>query len=98
MPKYLIRREIDGAGGMSAEEQQQAAQKSCDVLRSLGPEIQWVTSFVSDDAIHCIYIAPNDELIRKHAAESGFPADELYQIQSMMDPTSAERAEATATA
>lgn len=98
MPKYLIQRNIDGAGQMSPEDQQQAAQKSCDVLRDLGPEIQWIKSFVSDDAIHCIYIAPSEDLIRRHAQQSGFPADRVFEIGSVMDPTSAEAPAQAATA
>lgn len=90
MPKYLIKREIPGAGGMSAQDLHVAAQKSCSVLQNLGPQIQWVQSYVTDDAIHCIYIAPSEDLIRQHAEQSGFPADAIMQIRAVIDPTTSE--------
>lgn len=90
MPKYLIRREIPGAGSMSAAELQAASQKSCGVLRNLGPQIQWVQSYVTGDTIHCVYIAPSDELVRRHADEAGFPANEIMEIRAIIDPTTAE--------
>jgi len=90
MPKYLIKREIPGAGDMSPEDLQGASQKSCDVLRNLGPSIQWVQSYVTDNAIHCIYIAPNPEVIREHARTAGFPANDIMEIRAIIDPTTAE--------
>lgn len=90
MPKYLIKREIPGAGGMSAQDLHGAAQKSCSVLRNQGPEIQWVESYVTDNAIHCIYIASSEDLIRQHAEQSGFPANEIMQIRTVIDPTASE--------
>ncbi len=90
MPKYLIRREIPGAGSMSAADLQAASQKSCGVLRNLGPQIQWVQSYVTGDTIHCVYIAPSDELVRRHADEAGFPANEIMEIRAIIDPTTAE--------
>lgn len=90
MPKYLIKREIPGAGSMSAQDLQGASQKSCAVLQNLGPQIQWVQSYVTGDAIHCIYIAPNEEHIREHAQQSGFPANEIMEVKAIIDPTTAE--------
>ena len=90
MPKYLIRREIPGAGTMSAEDLQRAAQASCSVLHDLGPQIQWVQSYVTDDTIHCVYIAPRAGLIRDHAEQAGFPAEEVMEIVEVIDPTTAE--------
>lgn len=94
MPKYLIERKIAGAGQMSEADLQGIAKKSCDVLRQLGPNIQWVKSFVSDDAVHCIYIAPNEDLVRKHANEAGFLVDRIFTVGTVMDPTTAEAAAA----
>jgi cell division inhibitor SulA len=90
MPKYLIKREIPGAGNMSPQDLQGAAQKSCDVLQHLGPQIQWVQSYVTGDHIHCIYIAPSEEAIREHARQSGFPANKIMAVQAIIDPTTAE--------
>lgn len=90
MPRYLIKRHIPGAGQMSAEQLQGAAQKSCAVLQHLGPDIQWVQSYVSDDAINCIYIAGNKQLIHDHAEQAGFPVNEIVEIVSVIDPTTAE--------
>ncbi len=90
MPKYVIEREIPGAGKLSAEELQAIAQTSCGVLRSMGPEIQWVQSYVTDDKIYCIYIAPNEEMVREHATQGGFPADRVSRIGTVIDPTTAE--------
>jgi hypothetical protein len=94
MPKYLIRREIPGAGAMSPEELQAASQKSCGVLGHLGPEIQWVESYVTDDTIHCVYIAPDETLIREHADQAGFPANQILEVRAIIDPTTAEGARA----
>jgi hypothetical protein len=90
MPKYIIERELPGAGSLSAEQIQGISQKSCQVLQQLGPQIQWVESYVTDDKIYCVYISPNEELIKKHAAEGGFPANRISQVRRMIDPTSAE--------
>ncbi len=90
MPKYVIEREIPGAGKLSSAELQGISQKSCDVLRKLGSEIQWVESYVVDDKIYCVYIAPNEELVRKHAQMGGFPANKVSQVRSIIDPTSSE--------
>jgi hypothetical protein len=90
MPKYVIEREIPGAGKLSGNEIQAVAQTSCNVLRNLGPEIQWVESFVTQDKIYCIYIAPNEQMIREHAQQGGFPANRVSEVKRMIDPTSAE--------
>jgi hypothetical protein len=90
MPKYVIEREIAGAGKLSPEQLQSIAEKSCVVLRDLGPQIQWVQSYVTDDKIYCIYIAPNEEVVRTHAAQGGFPADRVSQVRAVIDPTTAE--------
>lgn len=90
MPKYVIEREIPGIGKMSPEQLQAASQMSCNVLRSLGPEIQWVQSYVTDDRLYCIYIAPNEQLIREHARQGGFPANRVSEIKETIDPTTAE--------
>jgi hypothetical protein len=90
MPKYVIEREIPGAGKLSAQDLQAISQKSCGVLRSLGPEIQWVQSFVTDDKVYCVYIAPNEQMVQKHAQEGGFPANRISEVRSVIDPTTAE--------
>jgi Nickel responsive protein SCO4226-like len=90
MPKYVIEREIPGAGKLSPEQLHAIAEKSCVVLRELGPQIQWVQSYVTDDKIYCVYIAPNQEMVRKHAAQGGFPADRVSQVKAVIDPTTAE--------
>lgn len=90
MPKFLIERKIPNAGKLSEQELQAISQKSCDVLRSLGTDIQWVQSYVLDDHIYCVYIAPDEKLIREHAQQGGFPADRILQIRGAIDPTSAE--------
>ena len=90
MPKYLIEREIPGAGNMSPQDLHSAAQKSCDVLTNLGSHIQWVQSYVTGDHIHCIYIAPSEEAIREHARQSGFPANKIMAVHAIIDPTTAE--------
>ena len=89
MPKFLIEREIPGAGKFSAADIQSIAQKSCSVLRSL-PQVQWVESYVTDDKIYCVYIAPDEQAIREHARQGGFPANSVAVIRRMIDPTSAE--------
>ena len=90
MPKYVIERELPGAGKLSATELQQISEKSCDVLRKLGPEIQWQESYVTDDKIYCVYIAPNEELIRTHAQQGGFPITGIAPVRKVIDPTTAE--------
>jgi hypothetical protein len=90
MPKYVIERELPGAGQLSAQQLQAVSQTSCGVLRKLGPEIQWVHSYVTQDKIYCIYIAPNEALVREHATQGGFPANRISEITSTIDPTTAE--------
>jgi hypothetical protein len=90
MPKFVIEREIPGAGKLSSSDLQGISQKSCSVLRNMGPQIQWVQSFVTDDKIYCIYIAPDEETVRKHAREGGFPANSVSQVRTVIDPTTAE--------
>jgi hypothetical protein len=90
MPKYLIEREVPGAGKLSPAELQAISQKSCGVLRAMGPEIQWIESYVTGDKIYCVYIAPNEDMVREHATRGGFPANRVSEIRRMIDPTSAE--------
>ena len=90
MPKYIIEREIAGAGNIPSNELQGISQTSCSVLRELGPQIQWVESFVTPDKIYCVYIAPNEEMIREHATRGGFPANSISEVKTMIDPTTAE--------
>ena len=90
MPKYVIERELPGAGKLSVEELQGISQTSCDVLRVMGPEIQWAESKVTDDMIYCTYIAPNEEMIREHAEQGGFPANKVSEVRTTIDPTTAE--------
>lgn len=90
MPKFVIERDIPGAGAMSPEQLQGVAEKSCGVLQNLGPRIQWVQSYVTDNKIYCIYIAPNEEMVREHARQGGFPATKVSQIRSIIDPTTSE--------
>lgn len=90
MPKFVIEREIPGAGKLSPEQLQAVSQKSCSVLRDMGPAIQWLHSYVTDDKLYCVYIAPDEETVRKHANQGGFPANRVSQIRSVIDPTTAE--------
>ncbi|MDQ3908258.1 MAG: DUF4242 domain-containing protein [Acidobacteriota bacterium] len=90
MPKFLIEREIPGAGDLSPEQLQSISQKSCGVLRGMGPQIQWVQSYVTGDKIYCVYIAPDEAAVREHAAQGGFPANRVSEIKSVIDPTTAE--------
>ena len=90
MPKFVVEREIPGAGQWSPEQRRKASQKSVEVLKELGPQIQWVESYVTDDKLYCVYIAPSAELIRTHAAKGGFPANRISEIRGGLDPTSAE--------
>ena len=91
MPKYVIEREIPGAGNMSPQDLQAVSQKSCSVLQNLGPQIQWVQSYVTGDKIYCIYIAPNEEMVREHAKQGGFPANRVSEVKTIIDPTTAEK-------
>lgn len=90
MPKYVIEREIPGAGKLTAEQLNGISQKSCSVLKALGPQIQWVESYVTDDKVYCVYIAPNEAMVREHAKQGGFPANRVSEIRRMIDPTTAE--------
>ncbi len=90
MPKYIIEREIPNAGQLSRQDLQQISQKSCCVLKELGPQIQWLHSYVTDNKIYCVYIAPDEETIRQHAGQGGFPADKIAEIRTIIDPTTAE--------
>ncbi len=90
MPQFVIEREMPGVGGLGAEDLKGASQTSCSVIRDLGPEIQWVHSYVTDDKIYCIYRAPNEDIIREHAERGGFPANAISQVRTMIDPTTAE--------
>jgi len=91
MPKFLIEREIPGAGNLSAQELQAVSEKSCSVLRNLGPQIQWVHSYVTGDKIYCVYVAPNEQMVREHARQGGFPANRISEIKTIIDPTTAEK-------
>ena len=86
MPKYLVEREIPGAGKLSPQQLQAISQKSCSVLNKLGPQIQWVQSYVAEDKIYCVYIAPNEEAIQEHARQGGFPADRISKVKAVIDP------------
>lgn len=90
MPKYVIEREIPGAGKLSPQELQAIAQKSCGILKKLGPQIQWLHSYVTDDKIYCVYIAPSEEAVHEHARLGGFPANRVSEVKSIIDPTTAE--------
>lgn len=90
MPKYVIERDIPGAGSLSTEQLKGISQTSCGVLSAMGPEIQWVQSYVTGDKIYCVYIAPSEDLVREHAAKGGFPADRVSEVTVIIDPTTAE--------
>ena len=90
MPKYVIERELPGAGALSTEQLHSISQKSCGVLSSMGPSIQWLQSYVTDDKLYCIYIAPDAAAVRRHAELGGFPANRISQVRRMIDPTTAE--------
>jgi hypothetical protein len=92
MPKFVIERELVGAGKLPKDELRAISQKSCGVLRSMGPQIQWVLSFVTDDKIYCVYVAPDEASVRAHAQKGGFPANSIAQVRSVIDPTTAEAA------
>jgi hypothetical protein len=90
MPKYVIERQIPGAGKLTGEQLQGISQKSCSVLQKLGSQIQWVQSYVTGDKIYCVYIAPNEEMVREHAKQGGFPANLVSEVTQIIDPTTAE--------
>ena len=90
MPKFVIERDLPGAGKLSPEELHGVANKSCGVLKAMGPQIQWVQSYVTDDKIYCVYIAENESLVREHAKRGGFPANRVSQVKTVIDPTTAE--------
>jgi hypothetical protein len=92
MPKYIIERELAGAGKLSKQELQAISQKSCGVLQAMGPQIQWVQSFVTDDKIYCVYNAPDEQAVKTHAQKGGFPANAVARVRSVIDPTTAEAA------
>ena len=98
MPKYVIEREIPGAGNLSPQDLQGIAQKSCNVLQNLGPQIQWVESYVTADKVYCVYIAASEDMIRAHAQQGGFPANRISEIKTTIDPTTAETQENAAAA
>lgn len=90
MPKYVIEREIPGAGNLTAEELKGISQTSCGVLRDMGSEIQWLESFVTEDKIYCVYVAPNEAMVREHAEKGGFPANRVSRVATLIDPTTSE--------
>jgi hypothetical protein len=90
MPKFVIERNIPGAGSLSADQLHAISQKSCTVLGTMGPQIQWVQSFVTDDKIYCVYIADSEQTVRKHAELGGFPANSVAQVRAIIDPTTSE--------
>jgi hypothetical protein len=90
MPKYIIERDIPNAGALTAQDLQGISQKSCSVLSNMGTKIQWLESYVTDDKVYCVYIAPDEATIKAHAEQGGFPANRISQIRTMIDPTSAE--------
>ena len=90
MPKYVIEREIPGAGNLTPQDLQAMSKKSCSVLRQMGPQIQWVQSYVTDDKVYCVYIAPNQEAVREHARQGGFPANRISQVREIIDPITSE--------
>jgi cell division inhibitor SulA len=90
MPKYVIEREIPDAGSLTQDQIVAISQKSCSVLKNLGPEIQWVESYLTQDKIYCVYIAPNEAMVREHARQGGFPANRVSEVKRIIDPTSAE--------
>jgi len=90
MPKYVIEREIPGAGKLSAAELKGISETSCNVLRKMGSEIQWIHSYVAEDKIYCVYVAPNEEMVREHARLGGFPANSVSRVSTIIDPVTAE--------
>lgn len=98
MPRFVIEREIPGAGKLTAQELHGISQTSCGVLQAMGPQIQWVQSYVTGDKVYCIYLAPDAEMIREHARRGGFPANSVAQVHAVIDPTTADEAAPTLTA
>lgn len=90
MPKFVIERSIPGAGALTPQDLQAISQKSCGILRQMGPEIQWVESFVTQDKIYCVYLAPSEEAVREHAKQGGFPVDSVAEVKSVISPVTAE--------
>jgi hypothetical protein len=90
MPKYVIERVVPGASNMSPAELKSMSQRSCNVLNQLGPQIQWIQSYVTDNKIYCVYIAPDEETVREHARRGGFPANQVAQVKTLIDPTTSE--------
>jgi hypothetical protein len=90
MPKFVIERDIPGVGTLTQKELQSISRKSCSVLNEMGPQIQWMQSYVTDDKVYCIYLAPNEEAVREHARQGGFPANKVSRVLSVIDPTTAE--------
>lgn len=90
MPKYLIERDFPGAGKLTAQELEDMSQKSCEVLEEMGPKIQWVQSYVTDDKVYCVYIAPNEEMVQEHGRKGGFPINLISEIKTVIDPTTSE--------
>jgi hypothetical protein len=90
MPKYIIERDLAGAGKLTSEQLQGISQKSCGVLKKLGPQIQWLESYVTDDKVYCVYIAPDEATVREHAKQGGFPANRISEVKGIIDPTTAE--------
>jgi len=90
MPKFVIEREIPGAGSLAPQDLQAISQKSCAVLNEMGPQIQWLQSYVTNDKVYCVYIAPNEEAVREHARQGEFPANSVSEVRSVIDPTTAE--------
>ena len=90
MPKFVIEREIPGAGALTADQLQAISQTSCGVLTKMGPQIQWIQSFVTDDKIYCVYLAPDEATVREHATQGGFPANSVARVRAVIDPTTAE--------
>src|SRR5256885_2708096 len=98
MPKYIIEREVPGAGNMTPQQLRAISEKSCSVLNKMGPQIQWNESYVTGNKIYCVYIAPNEEAVREHARQGGFPANSIAEIKAIIDPTTAEAAQSSARA
>ena len=90
MPKYIVERDLPGAGKLPRTELHAISQKSCGVLKNLGPQVQWLHSYVTQDKIYCVYIAPNEKMVREHASQGGFPANKVSEIRTTIDPTTAE--------
>jgi hypothetical protein len=90
MPKFVIEREIPGAGKLSSQELHAISKKSCNVLSAMGPQVQWIQSYVTENKVYCVYIAPNEEAVREHARQGGFPANTISRVLSVIDPTTAE--------